>query len=236
MKKLIITLATLTSASLLMTSPAIAGTGTYGSTTTVCQPTYGGNTCENTELLIDKKVADPKNQTKGGSLTFTDNLGVNDTKYSAGQTVTFQIVVTNTGDKTLNNVVVKDVLPQYLTVNANANSGWSFDSKSRTLSTKIDELKPAQAKTFTLSTVIENASQLPTTQDITCVVNQSFASVNDMSVQDNAQLCIQKTLTVYPAPKAKTTPKTGAEVLVLVGLIPSAIGGLILRKRAMTSR
>ncbi len=65
------------------------------------------------------------------------------------------------------------------------------------------------------------------------MVNQSFASANDINVQDNAQLCIQKTLPVFPAPTAKTTPKTGPEALALIGLIPSAIAGLVLRKRSM---
>lgn len=236
MKNLVITLATIVSASVLMSSPAIAGTGTYGSTTTVCQPTYGGNTCENNKLLINKKVADPATMTKGGTPTFTDNLSVNDDKYSAGQTVTFQIVVTNTGDNDLTNVAVKDVLPAYLTASNNTNSGWNFDSNSKTLSTTINSLKKGESKTFTLTAVVVSSSQLPSGQDVTCVINQSFASVNDMNVQDNAQLCIQKSMTVFPTPVTKTTPKTGSEMLTLVGLIPSAIGGLLLRKRAITSR
>lgn len=235
MKQLLIALTTIASASLLMSSPVLAGTGTYGSTATICQPTYGGN-CENNQLLINKKVADPKSQTKGGSLVYKDNLGVNDAKYSAGQTVSFEIAITNTGDNTLTNISVKDILPQYLTVTSGMNNGWNFDKNSRTLSTTLTELKAGETKTFNLTAVAVSSSELPSGQDITCVVNQSFASVNAITVQDNAQLCIQKSMNVFPAPSAKTTPKTGPETIALIGLIPSAIAGLVLRKRAMTSR
>ncbi len=235
MNKLIISVATLSTALVLSASPVFAGSGTYGTTTTVCQPTYGGNTCENTSLLIDKKVADPTTMTKGGVAVYRDNLGVNDAKYGAGQTVNFQIVVTNTSDSTVNNISVKDTLPQYLTVTKGMNNGWNYDEKSRTLSTTISSLNPSESKTFTLSAVVVSSSQLPTGQDVTCVTNSSFASISNVTVQDNAQLCIQKTMPVYPAPTATTTPKTGPEAIALFGLIPSGLGGLLLRKRASRS-
>lgn len=39
-------------------------------------------------------------------------------------------------------------------------------------------------------------------------------------------------LPVYPPTKATTTPNTGPESIALIGLIPSAIGGLLLRRKA----
>lgn len=235
MNKLLLIATTISTALVLSTSPVMAGSGTYGTTTTVCQPTYGGNTCENTALLIDKKVADPSTMTKGGVAVYKDNLGVNDTKYGAGQTVNFQIVVTNTSDSAQSNIAVKDVLPQFLTVNKGMNSGWNYDGKSNTLSTTISSLNPNESKTFTLTAAVVSSTQLPTGQDVVCVTNQSFASISNATVQDNAQLCIQKTMPVYPAPQAQTTPKTGPEALALIGLIPSGLGGLLLRKCASRS-
>ncbi len=235
MNKLLLTATSISTALVLTVSPVFAGSGTYGTTTTVCQPTYGGNTCENTSLLIDKKVADPTTVTKGGVAVYKDNLGVNDAKYGAGQTVNFQIVVTNTSDSAVSNISVKDILPEYLTITKGMNNGWNYDDKSRALSTTISSLNPNESKTFTLSAVVVSSTQLPTGQDVTCVTNQSFASISNVTVQDNAQLCIQKTMPVYPAPKAKTTPKTGPEAIALFGLIPSGIGGLLLRKRTSRS-
>jgi len=235
MNKLILSAAIFTSALVLSSSPVFAGSGTYGTTTTVCQPTYGGNTCENTSLLIDKKVADPTTMTKGGVMVYKDNLGVNDAKYGAGQTVNFQIVVTNTSDSSVSNIIVKDILPEYLTITKGMDNDWKYDTSSRTLSTTISSLNPNESKTFTLSAVVVSLTQLPTGQDVTCVTNQSFATLNDVTVQDNAQLCIQKTMPVFPAPKAESTPKTGPEALMLFGLIPTGLGGLLLRKRTNQS-
>jgi len=235
MNKLLLTATTISTALVFTVSPVFAGSGTYGTTTTVCQPTYGGNTCENTSLLIDKKVADPATLTKGGVAIYKDNLGVNDTKYGAGQTVNFQIVVTNTSDTTVKNISVKDILPQYLTITKGMNNGWNFDEKSHTLSTTIPTLNSNESKTFTLSAAVVSSTQLPAGQDVTCVTNQSFASISNITVQDNAQLCIQKTMPVYPAPKVQTTPKTGPEAIALFGLIPSGLGGLLLRKRTSRS-
>ncbi len=38
-------------------------------------------------------------------------------------------------------------------------------------------------------------------------------------------------LPVYPPTKATTTPQTGPEAIALIGLIPSAIGGMLLRRK-----
>ncbi len=38
-------------------------------------------------------------------------------------------------------------------------------------------------------------------------------------------------LPVYPPTKAKTTPQTGPEAIALFGLIPSAVGGMLLRRK-----
>jgi hypothetical protein len=51
-------------------------------------------------------------------------------------------------------------------------------------------------------------------------------------------MCIQNnvlgatTPQVLPAPKIVTTPPTGPEMLPLLGLIPGALGGLMLRKKS----
>lgn len=238
MNKSILSLSTTVVALVLFAAPVFAGSnGTYGDV--ICQPQYGGSNCEDVELLIDKKVAYPQAMTKGGSLSFTDNLGVNDEKYAASQKVTFQLTVKNTSNTELKNISVKDVLPNYLTLNTADNKDWKYDASTRTLSRTIDSLKAQEAKTFNVVATVVEANILPMDQDITCVINQSFASAGKTTVQDNAQLCITKVTTtkgglpVHPTPKAKTTPQTGAEAIALIGLVPAGLSGLLLRRRAV---
>ncbi|MBI5044826.1 MAG: DUF11 domain-containing protein [Candidatus Levybacteria bacterium] len=210
-------------------------TGGYGTTT--CEPTYGGGTnCVTTKILIDKSVKNPQ------SGQFVDNLTINDPKYAPNDTVSFQLKVTNTSDQALSNVSVTDVLPSHLTY-VSGISGGSYDNSTKTLTFNAGDFKVNESKTFTLNAKIAQASDLPADQGILCETNQSFVAVNNVQNQDNAQVCIQKptlgttsTMTkggqvVYPSPNAKATPKTGAEMLALFALIPSSIGGLILRRK-----
>lgn len=238
MKNLLLSFSILSTAAFLFASPVVAGTtGTYGEV--ICQPQYGGNNCEDVELLIDKKVAEPNSASKGGSLTYKDNLGVNDTKYAAGQKVTFQLVVKNTSNKELRNVTVKDVLPQYLTLNTAENKDWTYNGSTRTASRNVDRLNAGESKTFTLVAQVVTEDKLPADQDITCLINQSFATSGNVTVQDNAQVCVTKKVTtkgglpVHPEPKTTTTPQTGPEALALIGLLPAGLSGFYLRKRAV---
>jgi hypothetical protein len=74
---------------------------------------------------------------------------------------------------------------------------------------------------------------------VNCVVNQAKATSGKNSSSDISQVCIQNSvpttkggLPVYPAPNMSQTPATGPEMLPLLGLIPGALGGLILRRKA----
>jgi hypothetical protein len=71
------------------------------------------------------------------------------------------------------------------------------------------------------------------------MVNQASATVGKEKSTDNSQFCVEKSvattkggLPVYPAPAMSQTPATGPEMLPLLGLIPGALGGLILRRKA----
>lgn len=209
-----------------------------------CTPIYGGGqTCVQTgNVLINKTVA---NSQTGA---FVDNLGVNDPKYSPDSTVTFQLTVTNTGGTALSRITVRDILPQY--VNFNAGAG-SFDSNTRTLSFDTANLNPNESRTFVISAKVVPANQLPANQDVTCVVNQTTATAENQTSQDNAQFCIQKQvvagaapqvtpgvppvtkggLKVFAPPQAVTTPPTGPEALALIALLPTGALGYFIRKR-----
>lgn len=220
---------------------AYAGSSSvYGSSD--CQ-TYGSNNCESVSLLVDKKIADPTTvDVKGKNPSnYQDNWGPNTSKYVPGQHVPFQITVKNTGTKTLTNLTVKDILPQYIKYV----SGGSYDGNAKTVVVKIDKLTPNESKTVDIVGQIVSSGELPSDQTIVCgdqTTNQAIVTVDSLSEKDNAQLCIQKEavggvetkggLKVFPAPKATTTPPTGPELLGLIALLPAGIGGLILRRKS----
>jgi len=200
---------------------------------TACQPIYGGGqTCVQVgNVLINKTVQNPQT----GS--FVDNLNINDPKFAPASSATFNITVTNTGSSTINKTTVKDTLPQFVSF---VSGPGSFDSNTKVLTFDVSDLKAGETKTFTVVAKITDAGQLPADQGITCVVNQALATAeNGQQSSDNSQFCIQKPvlgetkggLKVFPAPVVTTTPATGPEMLPLIGLIPTAVLGFLLRRK-----
>ncbi|KKU82805.1 MAG: hypothetical protein UY10_C0023G0002 [Microgenomates group bacterium GW2011_GWA2_47_8] len=199
----------------------------YGSE--ACQPIYGGGeTCVlKGNLLINKSVKNPQTN------EFVDNLSrSNDPKYMSGQIVEFQLTVTNTGNKKINEIEVTDILPNYLDFQSGPGT---FDSNNKKLTFKIVGLEPNQSKTYTVKAKV--SGNISFSQAVNCVVNQAKAVSGDNESSDIAQLCIEKTVTttkgglpVMPAPGLKQTPATGPEMLGLAALIPAAGAGLFLRK------
>lgn len=234
MKQLVIALTTIASASLLMSSPVLAGNGTtsYGAPcTTSYGATYGSDCIESGTVSVNKVILDPKSgaQTKGGltSQQFVENLGANDTHFVAGQEVTYKIIITNTGTKTLTNVLVQDYLPKEVSFVSGEGK-----MENNIFTTTIASLNAGQSREIILKGKISNLSTLNTS--ILCnVTNKATVTADSKTAEDNAALCVEKTaMTVYPAPKTKETPKTGPEALALIGIVPAALSGLLLRKKA----
>jgi uncharacterized repeat protein (TIGR01451 family) len=210
----------ITSAALLMASSTLA----FASGTSNCQVIYGGGeVCPpEVKFTIDKKVMSP---TKGGQMV--DNLSVNDPKFSAGNSVTFQLVVKNTGSKdvTLN---VEDVLPSYL----DYVSGGTYDAGNKKVTNSVT-LKAGEEKTFTVVAKVTSNENLPANQSVVCVTNIARAKDNAGTVaEDNAQLCIEKGVAIQPKVPTKNIPDTGPEMLALAFLPPVGLAGFYLRRRA----
>lgn len=191
-----------------------------------CQPVYGGGQIcsQNVNLSVNKKVQNPQNN------AFVDNLGVTDPHYAPNQNVNFEITITNNGDSATD-VTLNDLLPQFTTLS----------DGSTTM--QVKDLKPGESRKLMLVARTVDGSQLPNM--VTCVINQVIATGNGQSTQDSAQFCIEKSvpattsaiatkggLKVFPATPVKTTPPTGPEAFALFALIPSAIAGFVLRKKA----
>lgn len=186
-----------------------------------CQVVYGGGeVCPpEVKFTIDKKIQKP---TKGGE--FVDNLSVNDEKFNPGQNVTFQITVQNTGSKEVT-LTVSDILP----TNLDYVSGGTYDQNGKKVSNDVT-LKAGESKTYT---IVAKATDVAST---TCVTNVARATDgNGASAEDNAQLCIVKTVTtpvVQPQIPSKSIPNTGPEALALAILPPLGAAGLYLRRKA----
>lgn len=210
---------------------------------TSCQPIYGGGqTCVTTagNISLDKKVQNPASS-KGGVSAFVDNLGVNDAKYKPGETVTFQISVTNTGSSTLSTVNVKDTLPQYVDF---VSGPGTFNTNSKVLSFDLANLAASETRTVTFQAKVTDASKLPQNQSVTCIVNQASATAEDKTATDNAQFCIEKPVVTPSAPVTKggvpvvtappmaKTPPTGPGMLSLAALLPAGAAGIFLRRKA----
>lgn len=205
-----------------------------------CQPIYGGGqTCiVSPNILVDKKIFNPKT----GSMV--DNLGINDPKYQPGSITTFQISVTNSSNKTISKIDVKDIFPQYV---AFSSGPGAFDTNTKTLSFSIENLKSDESKTFTIMGRVVNTDQISVTQgSVVCIVNQANAtSDNNGFSQDNSQFCIEK-VSLQPSPSVKggfpilspppviTTPPTGPASFQLAGLAITGILGYFLIKKSQT--
>lgn len=198
---------------------------------TNCQTQYGTSNCPSvTTIVVDKTVQNPSTK------KFVDNLGPNDALYAPNQTVPFKITVINSSNASIQNAVITDTIPQYTKMAATkggVNSGNTF-------TINVDKLNPGESKTYDLSvTVVDNMS-LPVDQGVVCTVNKVDMNSSAASAHDEAQFCISHPtstttkggLSVFPAPSTTSTPKTGPEMIALIGLIPSTVAGLFLRKKA----
>lgn len=227
-----LTLTTLIAATIFAASTTTAFAGNYG---TDCQAQYGTSNCPTTTIVVNKTVQNPSTK------NFVDNLGANDPKYKGGQTVPFKITVTNSGNTTLNNVTITDTLPQY-TTGTETKGG---QTSGNTVTINVDKLDAGQSKTYDVNVKVVDEKSLPSDLGIVCVINKAKTESNSAASYDEAQFCIEKPvigiknppttkggLPVMPVPQTSVTPKTGPEMLALIGLLPTAAAGFILRRRS----
>ncbi len=188
-----------------------------------CTTQYGGDvTCIPTDLTINKQIAKPVVDTKGGitaSQTFVENLGVSD-PFTPGAEVLFRLTVKNTSGETFNPVTVKDVLPAYL---AFVSGPGSYDSASRTLTIILENVIAGETRTIEILAKVVEGTQFATNANVFCATNYAEARALDRFDDDTAQLCFQA---------AQNLPVAGYNDLLL--LLPFAgvgLSGLALLRR-----
>lgn len=221
MKNLIVSITLLTTATIAVAAPVYAGSG--NGYTNPCQP-YGGGECPPVTIVVNKTVQNP--QTKA----YVDNLTIADPKYAPNQTVSYHIDVKNPNTIALNNVVVKDMIPANLVAFV-PTAGQTYDAKTKTITMTIPTLNAGETKELTVTGKV--ASDSAFSQTTTCnIENAASVNINGAVDSDTASICVQKPNVVYPTPNVKTTPKTGPEMLGLLGLLPGSLAGIALRRKA----
>ena len=178
-----------------------------------CEPIYGGGpTCTDTSFSIQKQVLNPVTN------KFVHNLGIKDPQYHGNDLVTFQVTLTNNGDKPFQSVIIKDTFPTLTTF---TDGPGKFDPTSNVLTFSVSNLAPHHSQLFTMTAKVLPESKLPG-QKTTCVTNSVSGLPSSGSVaQDSSQFCITR---------LTTSPATGPEALGLVLLVPTALAGFGIRK------
>ena len=222
MNSLKLTTIALTAATLLMG----AATLTQAAGNSNCEVVYGGGeVCPtNVTFTVDKLV-----QTAGKGGQFVDNLTLNDAMFTAGQDVTYQIKVKNTGNAKVSQVTVIDNLPTSLTYVG----GGTYNSTAKTVTFEAKDLEAGKEAVYFLTAKVKDAKSLSNVNP-ECITNSVTASDNKgTKAEDTATLCISKPgVAVQPQVPTKTIPNTGPEALALLFLPPVGAAGLYLRRKA----
>lgn len=193
--------------SLLVIPPAFAG----------CTNSYGSSVeCPPNRLEINKKVRYPTNVN-----LFVENLTSNDAKYAPGDTVEYEIAVTNSSNVDYTQVTVTDALPTGLTF---VGGPGAYNSANRTLTYTLHNLKAGETVRTRFTATVKDASAFGNAE-ITCqgdrVVNYvKVTGPDNQTDDDTATLCVQtKVLGVT------TLPVAGFEDWVWI--LPFAIMGVL---------
>ena len=227
--------------------------------TPTCVPVFGGgDTCvRNAPVVVNKLVRDPD------SGVYVDTLT---NPYTPGQSITFHIFVTNTTDKDVTGISVKDIFPSYLQYK---DGDGSFDFNKQTFTARLTSLRKGESKAIIVSGTVVAAEKLPSSPSPLCISNIATATQDGKTSSDTTSFCLSKPiqenksvstttgttnsgstksgstqststtkggLPIYSRTsiKSKSTPATGPEDLVYLGIIIPAAGGWFLRKKALS--
>lgn len=162
------------------------------------------------DISLDKKVKKP------GTDEWVDNLFASDYKYAPEQEIEFKITVANAGDRDLENIKLKDILPSYL----NHVSG----DLEYTFNLSVDE-----SRDFYIKARVVRIDELANDQGLYCLVNTAEAWFNDQVDKDTTQICIEKKVLGFVA-----IPEAGPAEnrLILFGSTMLALAGWALIKKS----
>lgn len=167
------------------------------------------------QIVVDKKIRPINDE------NFYDNIDPAKKVFVNGEQLEFKITVKNTGEQTLYNINVKDILPNYLSLLFYPGV---YNKTSNNVETEIDQLNPGESKDFYIRA---NVSDVPSSNmegKKLLQINKAEAGNDKVYDSDQAQYFIE----------AKSVPSTGADDLmvktaVILMITVSSIG---LRKLA----
>lgn len=195
-----------------------------------CTPLYGGGvTCPRRgEILIDKTVQNPSDG------IMVDNLTQFDSKYAPDQNVSFRIRIKNTGDQTLDEVQIKDLMPDFVSFTSGPGTFNQSEGHNGTLTFTINNLAPSETRDYWVYGKTFSAGNLP--NNLICKLQnraQARAS-SDRFAEDIAEFCVEKNAlgVTKGGLQIKEVPKTGPEAFALAGLSSIFGIGIYLRKKA----
>ncbi len=174
---------------------------------------YYSSTETKKEISVDKKLRGINQR------EYIDNITASNKTFFEKDVVEFQIKVENIGNQTLNNVKVKDTLPNYLALIFYPGT---FNSENNQIEWNIDTLNPGEVKKYLIRAKIQNSDQL--SASLTKKTNRVNVNVENLNDSDTASYFIGRPI----------VPDTGAsDVIIKTILVALAgTGGLYFRKLA----
>lgn len=204
------------------------------------------------QFEINKFVNNPQTQ------VYVEELTEKDPMYRIGEVVSFKLTMKNNASTPLSNITIKDTFPE--TVEFNGGAG-IYDNKKKVLSLSLDKLGSGESRDFYVQATIVRNVTFSDGKNVACSTNSVTMTAESKTVSDKVQFCIANTggtasvsstsptptqvvavptvapattkggLPVYPPTNATTTPPTGPEEWSLLGLIPTAVSGFLLRRK-----
>lgn len=164
------------------------------------------------QISIDKKLREV-NQNE-----YVDNITASKKTFFEKDIIEFQVKVENIGNETLNNIQVRDNLPNYLGLIFHPGT---FDDGNNQINWTIKSLNPGEVKKYLIRAKIQNSVDI---NHLTKETNKVEVSVDDLGDSDTASFFIGKII----------VPDTGASdtivKTVLIALV--ATSGFYFRKLA----
>lgn len=159
-------------------------------------------------LEVKKFVKTPLN-VKGATQEYKERADAENQRFSPGSEVEFKIEVKNTGQTELNNIQVRDPLPQYLEFTSGPGN---YDPKTHTLNLTIDKLRVGEVVGREFKTKLKGNADLP--PGMTCHTNVAEGRVNELFSQGQAMFCVENRVLGATAELPKTGPAENALLLL----------------------
>lgn len=164
----------------------------------------GGISCSQSDLFdVEKTVQNPKDG------TFVQILEPNQTRIQPGNTMIFRIVITNTSEKTLENIQITDQFSD--TLRFTTSQKGTFNESDNRLTYTIDSLPKGESETFDLQATIKPESELPSVTGPLCAINVVSATQAKESESANVQFCIEKQTGAVPGTKGSSSFPTSGD-------------------------